>query len=467
MTTPRLVLHIVGDDIGAEQDPSFGRNAASPGTATLPMLQLFADQGVRIDKFFAESFCSPSRTCHFTGRHTEDTGVGDLIESDDDQPMLLSELTLVEILKIYFGADIQTAVFGKWHMGNPQVGGKMSPNEAGFDYGFTTPRNCDYFSTTLDCQGEDYFPYGRYIPQIITDAAISWVKRFASQRNKRGFLYFPLHLPHDPYHRPNADLYDTGRWVLGSQVAPDQSNIAGILPYGKAMLEAADTLAYRLLNAIPEWLMDETVVIWHSDNGSDTRVLSSESYPASLGGGAYVGGHGKRSAFDPGIRTPAYVYSPNTNLVTAPGRVLNQNTMQSLDWYATTLDYFGVPWKEIVAKRFGGKGVSPADRSISQITSFQTNTTKLSRAYAKGGIFTPNGFNRGTSPGTRWITDGTNKLTWAAGSTAFSTSKLYNIVNNPRETAVEAEPAGGSAAAARKALEAQWSTFYASMPQSY
>jgi arylsulfatase A-like enzyme len=291
------------------------------------------------------------------------------------------------------------------------------------------------------------------------------VKRFASQRNRRGYLYFPLHLPHDPYHRPNSDLYDTGRWVLGSQVAPNQSDVAAIMPYGKAMLEAADTLAYRVFNAIPDWLKDETVVLLHSDNGSDTRVLSSESYPAGLGGGAYVGGHGKRSAFDPGIRTPAYVYSQNTNLVVAPGRVVNQNTMQSLDWYATTLEFFGVPWKEIVAKRFGGKGVSPADRSISQLSTFQTNTTKFSRAYAKGGIFTPNGFNRGKSPGTRWITDGTNKLTWAAGSTAFSASKLYNIVNNPRETAVESEPAGG--AAARKALQAQWDSFYSSMPNSY
>lgn len=461
MPTPRLIVHITLDDLGLDQHGKYGMSTTSPGIPTTPWLDDLWDNGVRFTKHFAEPFCSPYRACHFTGRHTEDTGIGDIIENDSDGPLLLKELLIPEVLKIWFGDRIQTAAIGKWHLGNAQVGGKRSPLTAGFDYFFGSERNIiDFYEDDLSCQGQTYPAYGRFVPELLASAAITWIRRFAAQRTKLGYLYLPFHLPHNPFWKPPESLYDEARWVCPTPQPASQTTSAAT-PYFKAYVESMDTLAQRIIDSIPAWLLDETVVFVSSDNGTEAAMLALESYPAGLGGGAYNANHAKRSVFDPGIRTPAYAWSPNTDFVASPGRTVT-GLIQSVDWYATTLAMFGVPWQEIVAARGPRSGVSAAVRSKSFLTSLNTNTATTNREYAYVGIFEPNGYNRGTTPGRRAITDGTWKLIFPSGQTAFGTSLLYNIVNDPREQAPEPEPFSGSPD--RERLQAAWDAFYADMP---
>lgn len=469
MTTPRLVIHMTADDLGAEQCPKFGRTGTAQASPAQPFMDMLYDEGVRFERHYAEGFCSPYRACHMTGRHTEDHGIGDILESESDNPLLLSELLLPEVLKIYYGAQIQTACIGKWHLGTEEVGGRRAPLDAGFDYAFSTTRNIDYFTSELDCMGQPYQPLGRYIPDILGEAAITWLRRFAADRNRIGYLYLPFHLPHDPYHRPTAGLYDAGTWTLPEQTPADQGT-PNCIPYGKAMVEAYNTWAMRIWDSIPARLQQQTLILSSSDNGSDVRVLAGESYPVSMGGGAYVGTHGKRSYWDPGWRTPAWAYSPNEEIVAAPGRSVT-GLVQGPDWFATTLEMLGLStatWHEIVAKRGKRLGVSAIERSKSVAPNIQTDLATTDREYAIGGIFTPNGYNRGTALGRRAITDGRYKLKFPTATDAFSYPELYDIVASPTEDEVveeaEYEAAAGEIHPERARLQAAFDAFYASLP---
>jgi arylsulfatase A-like enzyme len=442
---------------GAEQAERYGRGGVSFGYAAQPFLNSLWDTGLRLENHFAESFCSPYRACHMTGRHTEDLGLGDIIETDNDQPLLLRELLIPEALRIYFGNRIQTACIGKWHLGNAQVGGKKSPLTAGFDYFYGSERNItDFYNFDLVLQGDTVNSNGRYIPELLAQAAIGWLRRFASQSSQKGYLYLPFHLPHNPFFRPPSTLYNAGTWTLPGYQPAAQDDITAV-PYHKAYIEAMDTLLARIIGTIPASLLQETVLFVSSDNGTEAAMLAFEQYPPGLGGGFYQASHGKRTAFDPGIRTPAYIWSANTAFVTSPGRSIT-GLAQSLDWYSTTLDLFGVPWQEIVAAQGPRFGVSAAERSKSLLPNMQAALAATDRTHAMGGIWDPNGYNRGTTAGRRWITDGTDKLTFQ-NMTAFGVGTHYNILSDPRETGAVV---GG--AAERAALEAAWADFYETLP---
>jgi len=461
VTVPRLVIHLVLDDFGSEQHSKWGRNAALPGAPSMPFFDTMYDSGVRFEKHFAEGFCSPYRACMMTGRHTEDHGIGNLVESDAEQPLLLSEALIPEILRMYFGSRIDLACIGKWHLGNMAVGGLLSPNRAGFDYFFGTERNIDYSTAALVSQGDTVLPRGRYHPDIMCQAAITWLRRFAGRSGQSGYLYLPFHLPHDPFHRPPSGSYNAVTWNCPLALASPQ-NGAGIIPYYKAMTEASDFYMQQIWNSMPSRLQQETLILCSSDNGSDTRVLSNEIYPAGLGGVAYNGSHAKRSNFDPGIRTPAYAYSPNAGIVAAPGRSVT-GLVQSLDWFATVLDVFGVPWQEIVGRRAPQSGISAIERSKSVAPNLAASLATTQRQYAITGIFAPNGYNRGMSPGLRCITDGTDKLLFPTNTNRFSVPSLYNIVNDPREANVEFEMVGVPTPA-RVMLQAAFNAFFNGLP---
>lgn len=462
MPTARLIIHVVLDDVGSEQYANYNRNGATPGVPSCPFAAGLAAGGVQLENYFAEAFCSPARANHMAGRHTEDHGVGNIIENDAEIPLLMKELLLPEVLKTYYGSQIDTAGIGKWHLGNAQVGGKKNPNQAGFDYWFGSERNViDFYDAAFFTQGETRSTLGRYLPLVMANEAISWIRRFCASRTQRGYLYLPFHLPHEPFDRPPSDLYDTGAWTLPG-VNPSDNLPATISPYLKANIEASDVLMDRIWTAVPAWLRDETVLIVTSDNGTLSTALAAETYPAGLGGGTYNGTHGKRSSFDPGIRVPAWVYSTNTGLVASPGRSIT-GLMQSLDWYATTLDLFGVPWQEIVsAQGPQGQGQPATVRSKSIAGSLTANVATTNREYAIGGIFSTNGYSKGAALGRRWISDGRYKLIFPTASTAFSIPALYDLVERPKEDSVVIEPLSGSPDRAR--LQAEWDAFYESLP---
>lgn len=426
--TARLVIHIVLDDMGAEQVTHFGRNGPTPGVADTLFLDEVADNGVIFTHCYAEAFCSPSRANHFAGRHTEDHGVGNIIESDAEGPLLQSEITLPEVLKLRYGDDVVTAAVGKWHLGTAAVGGDSAPNLAGFDLFVGTERNItNFYGGTVIRQGER-ITISQYLPSYFQDAAISWLRRFAADpQGRRGYLYVPFHLPHEPFHRPPLDVYSDSDWPCPQQIPTSQTS-SEIVPYFKRMVGAVSVFAQRLWESMPASLQAETVVFITADNGTAPVAAQAETYPD---GTAIPGAHVKRSNFDPGIRVPAYAYSP---LIASPGREVT-GLVQSCDWYATTLELLGVTtWRDLVTAHYPGYGVAASERSISlvkNLTGGSSSTT--SREFVHTGIFSPNGFNAGMSPGKRMITDGRHKLIFDGDR--YTEPSFYDFAADPTEAA--------------------------------
>ena len=100
---PNIIL-LMGDDHGWEE---VGYNG-HPYVKT-PYLDEMAAAGLRLDNFYAQPSCSPTRGSVLTGRHPNRYGIfrpGYSIRPE--------EVTLAHLLK---DAGYATAHFGKWHVG--------------------------------------------------------------------------------------------------------------------------------------------------------------------------------------------------------------------------------------------------------------------------------------------------------------------------------------------------------------
>ena len=117
---PNIIL-LMGDDHGWEE---VGYND-HPYVKT-PNLDKMASSGLRLDNFYAQPSCSPTRGSVLTGRHPNRYGIfrpGYSIRPD--------EITIAHLLK---DAGYRTAHFGKWHVGPVKKSSPTSPGAMGFEH---------------------------------------------------------------------------------------------------------------------------------------------------------------------------------------------------------------------------------------------------------------------------------------------------------------------------------------------
>ncbi|MBL9214527.1 MAG: sulfatase-like hydrolase/transferase [Opitutaceae bacterium] len=115
---PNIVL-VMSDDQGWG-DVGYNGN---PRVRT-PHLDTLAREGLRLDRFYAAGpVCSPTRGSCLTGRHPSRYGID---WADDILPA--SERTLPQALK---AAGYRAGHFGKWHLGEFEVGGTAFTSEPG------------------------------------------------------------------------------------------------------------------------------------------------------------------------------------------------------------------------------------------------------------------------------------------------------------------------------------------------
>ena len=147
-----------------------------------------------IERSPADSVCTPSRATIITGQHNHTNGVQTLISSIDNR--------LPNVAKQLRGyGDYQTAIFGKWHLGE----GK--PHEPrGFDHWDIIPGQGQYFDPTFINESGTYIEKG-YVTDIITDKTIQFIEK--RDESKPFFVMCHHKAPHrswecDAKHR---DLY--------------------------------------------------------------------------------------------------------------------------------------------------------------------------------------------------------------------------------------------------------------------
>jgi arylsulfatase A-like enzyme len=344
-TPPRPnVLLVITDDQGYGDFSLHGNP-----TLKTPHIDALGRQSVRFDRFFVNSFCSPTRAALLTGRYPLRCGVWGVTHGKET--MRSEEVTLAEMLR---GAGYRTGCFGKWHNGEQFP---YTPPGQGFDefFGFHNGHWNNYFDTPL-LRGAKFEPTKGYITDVLTDEAIRFL---GASRQQPFFCYVAYNAPHSPFQAP--DKHFAAFKALG---------LDDTLAAFYAMCAAVDDNVGRLLAELDRLkLAENTIVVFLTDNGGTAGV---KHFNAHMRGG-------KTSVHEGGTRVPLFVRWP-AGLMEA--RVVPQIAAH-IDVTPTLLDLCGIEPPADV--KFDGRSLRPLldgnDRAWPERTLFTHNPISETNRY--------------------------------------------------------------------------------------
>jgi arylsulfatase len=122
------IIYILADDVGWGELGWQG-GGKHRGTPT-PELDKLAFEGMRFWSAYAEPSCTPSRIAINTGRHPVRTGLLSVLWPGQVEGLSSDEVTIAEVLS---DAGYNTAMWGKWHMGDLP---EHAPENQGYDYAY-------------------------------------------------------------------------------------------------------------------------------------------------------------------------------------------------------------------------------------------------------------------------------------------------------------------------------------------
>lgn len=349
LKSPNIVI-IYMDDLGYGDMSAYGATKIHT-----PHMDRLANEGVRFTNGYASSAtCSPSRYALLTGRYPWRNEDAKILPGTAPLLIGLDEVTLPKMLK---EQGYSTAVIGKWHLGlgtgivdwNTTV--SPGPNEVGFDYSYIMAATQDRVPTVYIENGsvvgldpsdpiqvsyEKNFegePTGLENPELIrmrwhhghNNSIVNGIPRIGfmkggerakwidedmadeflikSQeyiRRHSGapfFLFYAMQQPHVP-RTPH----------------PRFEGKSGMGPRGDVILEADWCVGELLKTLEEEGILDNTLIIFSSDNGP---VINDGYYDDAV---EKLGTHtpsgplrgGKYSLFEAGTRVPFMAYWKGT-----------------------------------------------------------------------------------------------------------------------------------------------------------
>jgi arylsulfatase A-like enzyme len=306
---PNIVL-IVADDMGYGDFGVF-----NDGTAQTPNLdQLYSESICLTQHYSASPVCAPARAGLLTGRYPHRTGAVSVMEVRGQDRIALREMTLADILK---SAGYITGLVGKWHSG--ALDPRYHPNARGFDefVGFCGGWS-DYYDWSLDYNGQPRQSDGRYLTDVFTDEAVSFVNRHSKEPF---FLHLAYNAPHSPFQVPEEEL----KPFLSNKKLSHYVRII----YG--MIRRMDKGIERLLAEIrKQGIEDHTLVLFTSDNGPQFTSTSSDINTTRFNCG-FAGA--KMYVYEGGIRVPMLLRWPDG---LGGGRLLT-DMVHFVDWMPTLL----------------------------------------------------------------------------------------------------------------------------------
>lgn len=314
------IIFILLDDLG------FGDVGYLGSEIKTPNIDQLAASGVTLDRGYAFPICSPTRAALMTGQNPIKFGIDGPMENDSQLPA--GETLLPEY---FHRAGYETWMVGKWHLGMAKK--SAMPHSRGFDHfygflgGFIDFYTHVYFGG-LDWQknGESLREEG-YATELLTNETLRLLNQH--QGDKPFFLYLSYNSPHTPLQYPPSvsekyDDIESGDRRVFAQMTTDVDAAIGQVVTG---LEQ-------------NGLLENTLIVFMSDNGGNLEA------------GAHNGmlRKGKGSAYEGGVRVPAFVTWPS-------GLQSNQNFSQPLfvqDWLPTLLEVSGIDYAE---DEFDGRSV--------------------------------------------------------------------------------------------------------------
>lgn len=348
-TDPNIVF-ILSDDQGPWAAGCYGNDEIET-----PNLDRLAAEGVRFTNAFCTSpVCSPSRASYLTGKLPSQHGVHDWIrngnvppgkgyreEADTEAwpavPYLEQFPSYPSVLREY-GYDC--AMSGKWHLGESKT------PQQGFDHWFAHQKGGGpYYDAPVVRNGE-YENESRYITDVITDEAISFLDEM------RDPFYLSVHYtaPHSPWTRdglakrehPEAitERYDDCAFKSCPQepMHPNATELThrcmgdheALKGYFGA-ITAMDEQIGRILDYLEDTgIRDETLIVFTSDNGFSCGQhgfwgKGNGTYPLNM--------------YENSVKVP-FLVSHRTHI---PEGHVTDAMINGYDLMPTLLDYTGVP----------------------------------------------------------------------------------------------------------------------------
>jgi len=318
---PPNVVIIFLDDSGYGDFSPFGKtDLATPGVA-----QLAEEGGIYQNFYVPQAICSASRAALLTGCYPGRTRV-----FSAHPPRARGLDTIFPTMgEIFQEAGYQTAIFGKWHLGDQE---DTRPHRRGFDESAGLMYSNDMWKHHPENPvywGQfpiDFWENGRVsIPDIghteqaqltkwYTERAVDFIQR---QKDQPFLLYVPHSMPHVPLYVSEAFDGKSGQGL-----------------YADVLLEL-DWSVQQLNQAIKEQgLEDNTIIIFTSDNGPWS------AYGNHAGQTPFR--EAKATSFDGGIRSACIIKYPPA--IEAGSR--SEQTFCSIDLLPTLCNLTGVPLPE-------------------------------------------------------------------------------------------------------------------------
>ena len=189
MTQQPNIVFIMADDHASKAIGCYGA-----GINRTPHLDRLADEGMRFDHcYVSNSICTPSRAAILTGTYNHVNCVSTLETHIDNR--------LPNVAKHLRTGGYQTAIVGKWHLGE---GKDHEPT--GFDFWSVLPGQGEYFDPMMIEMGSEIEVAG-YATDVITDKSLEWLENRDSK--KPFFLMCHHKAPHREWepHPKNRHLY--------------------------------------------------------------------------------------------------------------------------------------------------------------------------------------------------------------------------------------------------------------------
>ncbi|XP_038067302.1 arylsulfatase B-like isoform X2 [Patiria miniata] len=305
---PPNILFILADDYGFHD---IGYHSSEIET---PNLNRLAAGGVRLENYYVQPICTPTRSQLMSGKYQIHTGLQhEVIYPEMPSCLPLDDVTLAQKLK---ESGYATHIVGKWHLGLYKKA--CWPTRRGFDtyFGYLLGSE-DYYThkrmggLDLRDQEEPAWNYnGVYSTHLFTQRAQDILR--GQNSSQPLFLYLPFQAVHDPlevperYLQPYLHIKDEKRRIYAGMVACMDEGIGNIT-------QTMDQLG----------LWKDTVLIFSTDNG----------------GQIYQGGNNwplrgwKGSLWEGGMHGIGFVHSP-----LLPAKVqgtINRELIHVSDWFPT------------------------------------------------------------------------------------------------------------------------------------
>ncbi|MGE4182552.1 MAG: arylsulfatase [Limisphaerales bacterium] len=244
------IVHIVADDLGWKDVGFHGSDIQTPAIDRL------AAGGARLEQFYAQPMCTPTRACLMTGRYPFRYGLQTaVILSAHTYGLPTDEWLLPQALK---EAGYATAIVGKWHLGHGDR--KYWPRQRGFDHQYgPLIGELDYFTHKQHGVVDWYRNNKRiiekgYTTTLLGDDAVRLID--AHDPAVPLYLYLTFNAPHTPYQAP-PEYLEKYRHIAD----PNRRAYAG-------SISAMDDQIARVVDALQrKGMRDDALILFHSDNG--------------------------------------------------------------------------------------------------------------------------------------------------------------------------------------------------------